>query len=110
MRWLRRTKEANILTDYSQVADAVHLRHAARDSEASREVSVESLREVRSYRPTERLEEVAEQTRGFVEDSKQTPRTFGEDWMPPPARKPVGILTLAGIAMGVNILAASILA
>ncbi len=83
MRWLRRTKEANILTDYSRVADAVHLRRAATDSQTSREVSVESLRAARSYRPAERLEEVTEQTREFVEDSKQTPRTFGKDWIPP---------------------------
>jgi hypothetical protein len=90
VRWLRRAKKPNVLTDYRRVSEAVHVKRAEREGnlEASREATSEVERAVRSYQPDQQLAVVRKRIRGFEEHSRETPRTFGEDWIPP-ARRPI---------------------
>jgi hypothetical protein len=112
MRWLRRSKSPIVLTDFRRVSDAIQVQRAKRERnpEGSRESADESWRAVRSYRPNQRLGGVLDRTREFVEDSKATPRTFGEDWVPPPPTIPTGQVEVVQIALTLFALAAGALA
>jgi hypothetical protein len=93
MRWLRRSKKANVLTDYRQVGDTV--RAVRKCGSATQMSSAEALQAARSYRPKQRLSGVSERIRGFVEHSRDTPRDVGADWKEPIPWEPRCVVALA---------------